>query len=90
MSNTKISKIPTWYIYILKCNDGSFYTGSTNDLVKRLAAHNAGKGGKYTRAHLPVELLYSEKLADHSSALKREHAIKKLNKEKKLLLVDKK
>lgn len=74
-----------WYLYILRCGDGTLYTGITNDVEKRLAAHRAGKGAKYTRGRGPLELVYREELPDHSAALKREHEIKgltRLEKEK--------
>lgn len=74
------------YIYILKCSDDTLYTGYTNDLEKRIKTHNAKKGAKYTRGRTPVELLYFEEFEDKSSALKREIAIKKLSREKKLKL----
>ena len=61
-----------WYVYLLRCGDGSLYTGCTNDLQRRLRAHQRGKGGRYTRSHLPVELVYSEAVADQSQALRRE------------------
>ena len=68
-----------WYVYILECADGTLYTGMTNHLVRRLAAHNAGKGAKYTKTRRPVHLRYSEKLQNQSQALRREAAIKKLS-----------
>lgn len=67
-----------WYLYILRCGDGSLYTGITTDVEKRLEAHRAGKGAKYTRGRGPLELVYREVCADHSNALKRELAVKKL------------
>ena len=69
-----------YYVYLLRCADGTLYTGFTNDLARRLAAHNAGKGAKYTRSRLPVELIYQEPAADRSAALRREAALKKLPK----------
>lgn len=75
------------YVYILKCSDNTLYTGWTNNLEKRLATHNSGKGAKYTKNRLPVELVYYEILDSKSSALKREYAIKKLPRHKKLDLV---
>ncbi|MEG1849131.1 MAG: GIY-YIG nuclease family protein, partial [Oscillospiraceae bacterium] len=54
------------FVYLLRCGDGSLYTGWTDDLARRLAAHQAGKGAKYTRSHLPVELVYRERLADRT------------------------
>ena len=75
------------YIYILRCADGSLYTGWTNDLEKRLAAHQSGKGGKYTRARLPVELVYSERYDTKQTAMRREWEIKQLTREEKLALI---
>jgi len=75
-----------WQIYIVKCRDGSLYTGITNDLAKRIAAHNDGLGAKYTAARRPVRLVYSEASADRSSASKREIAIKRLARKAKLAL----
>ena len=72
--------------YILLCADGTLYTGWTNDIEKRLAAHNAGRGAKYTRGRRPVTLLYSEECASKREAMSREAAIKKLSRERKLLL----
>ena len=74
---------PHWLVYILHCRDGSLYTGITNDLPKRLKAHNAGKASRYTRSRLPVALVYSEPQKSKSSALKREAAIKKLSRLRK-------
>lgn len=65
-----------WYVYILECADGTLYTGMTNHLVRRLAAHNAGKGAKYTKTRRPVHLRYSEKLQNQSQALRREAEIR--------------
>ena len=75
------------YVYILKCSDDTLYTGWTNNLEKRIATHNSGKGAKYTRNRLPVELAYFETFDDKSSALKREYAIKQLPRYKKLDLI---
>ena len=76
------------YVYILKCSDNTLYTGWTNNLEKRLEVHQSGKGAKYTRGRLPVELLYFEKYEEKSDALKREIRIKKLSKEQKLGLIN--
>jgi putative endonuclease len=76
-----------WVVYILRCRDGSLYTGITNDLTKRLAAHRAGTGARYTRARLPVRLVYREVRATRGSALRREAAIKRLPRAVKLALV---
>ena len=77
------------YTYILRCADGSLYTGWTNDLEKRFAAHSAGKGCKYTRARLPVELVYHEKYETKEEAMRREWAIKHLPRTEKLRLLEK-
>lgn len=76
-----------WYLYILRCRDGTLYTGITTDVDKRFAAHNAGKGAKYTRGRGPLQLLYREQCADHSAALKRELEIKKLTRQEKELFL---
>lgn len=77
----------TWSCYILRCADDTLYTGITNDLEKRLGAHNAGTASKYTRARSPVELVFVEECADRSSASKRELAIKNLTRENKMVLI---
>ncbi len=74
--------------YIVQCADGTLYTGWTNDLAKRLAAHNAGKGAKYTRSRLPVVLVYAEAQPDKISAMRREYRIKRMTREEKLLLIE--
>jgi len=74
------------FVYMLECRDGSFYTGWTTDLEKRLLTHQAGKGGHYTRSHLPVRLVYSEEHPTKSDCLKREAEIKKLPRLKKQAL----
>ncbi len=76
------------YVYILQCSDGSLYTGWTDNLPKRLMAHQNGKGAKYTKGRRPVKLVYSENLPDKSSALKREWFIKKLSRKDKLILCE--
>ncbi len=78
-----------WLVYILRCSDGSLYTGITNDLTKRLKAHNAGRASRYTRSRLPVALAYSEPQRSKSTALKRELAIKRLRRAEKDRLVAK-
>ena len=76
---------------MLKCSDGTLYTGWTNDLEKRVEAHNSGKGAKYTKARRPVELAYYEEFETKEQAMKREYAIKQLGrKEKQKLIADKK
>ena len=80
--------ILAYYIYILKCVDGTLYTGSTNDVERRVVAHNESKtGAKYTKSRRPVKLVYSEKCRTKSRALKREWAIKKLTREQKLAII---
>jgi putative endonuclease len=78
------------YIYILKCADNTLYTGYTNNLEKRIKVHNSGKGAKYTKCRLPVELVYFEQYETKSEAMKREYAIKQLTKKEKLQLIIKK
>lgn len=73
-----------WYVYILLCKDGSFYTGITNNFKKRILEHKNGKGGRYTRSHKVTKLIYQEKLPTHTTALKRELEIKQWNREKKI------
>ena len=72
---------------MLKCADGSLYTGYTNDLQKRVGVHNSGRGAKYTKSRLPVRLVYSEEHESKSSALKREAEIKKLTRSQKEKLI---
>lgn len=76
-----------YYVYMLLCNDKTFYTGTSNNVEKRVATHNAGKGAKYTKVRRPVKLMYSEVLANKSEALKREIAIKKLSRQQKITLL---
>jgi putative endonuclease len=72
---------------MLECGDGSFYVGATNDLEARVARHAAGKGGRYTRSHLPVSLVYREPCATRGAALKREAEIKRLTRARKKALI---
>ena len=76
-----------WVCYLLGCADGTLYCGITNDMEKRMAAHNSGEGAKYTRGRSPVQLLYAEPCADKSAALKRELQIKCLPRSKKQAIV---
>ena len=76
-----------WYLYILRCGDGTLYTGITTDVPKRLEQHRTGKGAKYTRGRSPLELVYQEECGSHSEALKRELAVKKLTREQKEVLI---
>ena len=80
-------KTEPWFLYILRCSDGSFYTGITKDLTKRLKQHNGGKASRYTRTRRPVEMLYRESLTSRTEALIRECAVKALPKIKKVALV---
>lgn len=75
------------YTYMVRCADGSLYTGWTNDLERRVKCHNAGKGAKYTRPRLPVRLAYFEEFDTKEAAMRREAAIKKLSKARKEALV---
>ncbi len=76
-----------WVVYILKCADGSLYTGVTNNLKKRVLAHQEGKGAKYTKGRLPLKVIYHEKHPNRSEALKREIEIKQLDRLEKLKLI---
>ena len=78
----------TWYLYILRCKDGTFYTGITTDVEKRFQTHQSGKGAKYTRGRRPLELAYREQCGTHSDALKREIQIKRLSREQKQALIN--
>ena len=77
----------SWYVYILECGDGTLYTGATNDVARRLAAHNTGKGAKYTKGRGPLRVVYTEKCLSCSQALSREYAIKKMTRSDKQLLI---
>lgn len=74
-------------VYMVECADGSLYTGWTNRLSKRIAAHNSGRGAKYTRSRLPVRLVWAEAQPDSSAALRREAAVKRLTRREKLALI---
>ena len=76
-----------WSVYVLRCVDGSLYTGIAKDVANRLANHNAGRGGAYTRTHRPVTLLYCEEGYSRAAALRREAAIKRLSRPRKEQLV---
>ncbi|MGV3623495.1 MAG: GIY-YIG nuclease family protein [Archangium sp.] len=75
---------------MVRCVDGSLYTGCTNDLDKRVATHNAGKGARYTRSRLPVELVWNVRVKDRSTALSREAKLKQLTRVEKLKLLERK
>ena len=76
-----------WFVYIVRCADGSLYTGITKDVVRRCTQHNAGTASKYTRSRCPVELVFREDHPDQSSALKRELEIKSMNRRGKLAMI---
>ena len=77
----------SWFVYILRCGDGTLYTGVTDDVQRRLATHRAGKGAKYTRGRGPLELVYTQEQPDKSAALRREVQIKKLTRPQKEQLI---
>ena len=82
---------PDWLVYILECSDKTLYTGITTNLEKRIEQHNNGQeGAKYTRVRRPVKCVYQEPLKNRSEATKREMAIKKLSRSKKLQLINNK
>ena len=78
------------YTYIVRCKDGTFYCGWTNNLEKRIASHNAGTGAKYTKTRLPVELVYFETFDTKEAAMSREYAIKQLSRMQKIKLIESK
>ncbi|MCA3013661.1 MAG: GIY-YIG nuclease family protein [Myxococcaceae bacterium] len=75
-----------WFVYMVRCRDGSLYTGITKDLDARVAAHSAGRGARYTRSRRPVTLVYSRRARDKSAALRAEHRLKRLTRAEKLAL----
>ena len=78
-----------WYVYILRCADDTFYTGITNDLARRLKAHNAGTASKYTRARRPVDMVHQEEVETKGDALRREYQIKAMSRIQKQALIQK-
>lgn len=76
-----------WLVYLLRCGDGTLYAGATNDLPRRVAAHQAGRGAAYTRSRRPVRVVYTERVPTRSAALRREAALKRLSRTAKLALV---
>lgn len=78
-----------WYLYILRCGDGTLYTGITTDVHRRLEAHRQGRGAKYTRGRGPLKLIYQEECGTHSEALKRELAVKQMSRAEKETLIEK-
>ena len=77
-----------YYLYILRCGDGSLYTGITTDVERRLAVHRSGRGAKYTRGRGPLTVVYREECGDKSAALRRELAVKALTREEKLARIE--
>ena len=77
-----------WYLYIVECRDGTFYTGITTDIKKRIDAHNSGRGAKYTRGRGPVKLMHLRRYMDRSAASKAEYKIKKLKRGKKIRIIN--
>ncbi|MBI4971006.1 MAG: GIY-YIG nuclease family protein [Candidatus Omnitrophica bacterium] len=84
---SKRIKREDWYLYLLECCDGSFYTGITNNLERRFKMHNDGKASRFTRSRRPVKMLYQEKLKSRTQALVRECAVKALPRKKKEELI---
>jgi len=76
------------YVYIVKCADGTYYTGYTNDLERRIEQHNIGEGAKYTKGRRPVELVHSERFKSKSKAMQREYKIKQLTRGKKIEIIN--
>ena len=87
MAEREAERRPFW-VYILRCSDGTLYTGSAADVDRRAAVHNSGRGAKYTRSRLPVEVVYREECPDRSAALRREWAVKQLSRAQKLALAE--
>jgi len=84
-AGTRNLKPDTWTLYVAECADGSYYTGITKDVEKRIETHNAGKGSKYTAVHRPIKLIFQETQANYSVALRREYQVKSLSKKRKIL-----
>ena len=80
-------QVAEWHVYIVRCRNDALYTGITTDLTRRVAEHNQGKGARYTHANRPVKLVYSEYAESHTHALRRERAIKRLTRRRKLELI---
>jgi len=85
--NSPVPAAPPWYVYLLRCGDGSLYAGATTDVTARLAAHREGKGARYTRGRGPLLLVLCERHRDRSAALRREHELKRLRRAEKLALL---
>ena len=82
------AKSRSWYVYILKCRDGTLYTGTTNDLSRREEEHNRGTASRYTRSRRPVQIIYQEPCPNRSAALKKEYAVKSLTRKEKEDYID--
>jgi len=78
--------VSEWLVYIIRCSDGSLYTGITNDLKRRVQAHREGRGAKYFRGRQPLEVIHTESFPDRAAASRREHQIKRLSRHQKLQL----
>ncbi len=87
-SDLKVMKDKKFFSYLVRCSDDSLYAGFTTDLDHRMQTHNAGKGAKYTRSRLPVELVYYEEFSSKEEAMRREAALKKLTRKEKLKLIE--
>ncbi|WP_026693236.1 GIY-YIG nuclease family protein [Peribacillus kribbensis] len=83
-----MEKAEVHYVYVLQCSDGTYYAGYTNDLERRIDVHNQGKGAKYTRGRLPVQLVYHITYPDKSSAMKAEYKVKRLSRKAKERLIE--
>jgi putative endonuclease len=87
MKKDRPPKTRRYFVYIVRCSDGTYYTGYTNDLEKRVRRHNSGRGAKYLRGRLPAALVYSRAFSDRGDALRREWKIKQLSRKDKEALV---
>ena len=85
--NSPVPSTPSWYVYLLRCGDGTLYAGATTDVDSRLAAHRKGKGARYTRGRGPLSLVFCEPHLDRSAALRRERELKRLRRADKLSLL---
>ena len=85
--DTRVRRQGRYHVYIVRCKDGTFYTGATNDLDKRLASHNAGNGAKYVRGRGPVRVVYAKAYRDYTRALQAERALKQLTRTQKAALI---
>jgi len=80
-------KNKSWFLYILRCSDSSFYAGITNDLARRLIQHRNGRASRYTRSRRPVKIVYDESCSSRSDALKKEYAVKALSRKEKEIFI---